>query len=300
MKKIIIINPIAGRGRCQKIIPKIKEIIKKRAHEFDILITERKNHAKEYVSNLKDENKIIYSVGGDGTVNEIVNGIKNFENTKLGVLPFGSGNDFAKSLGIKHNLDTFSKDYETKKIDIGQAFYQMNESDKLHETFFVNSLGIGFDALIAHLIAKNNTLKGLPLYLSAVFRGITKFLSFDVNAKFDNEDFSGKKLLIAVGNGKTSGGGFKLNPLADLYDGKLDVCVIEELSRLKILQKLPKAIFGTHIRLKEVRIKTFRESELNLIQPTWMHSDGEVISNSINFVRTKIHPKKLEIIISQV
>jgi len=297
MKKIIIINPIAGRGRCLKIIPKIKELIKKRDHEFEILLTERKNHAKEFVSTLKDEKRIIYSVGGDGTVNEIVNGIRNFENTILGVLPFGSGNDFAKSLGISHSINTLCKDHETKKIDIGQVFYQTDSSDKLHETFFVNSLGIGFDALIAHLIAKNNMLKGLPLYLSAVFKGITKFMSFDVTARFDNEDYSGKKLLIAVGNGKTSGGGFKLNPFADLYDGKLDVCIIQDLSRLKILRKLPKAIFGTHTRLKEVKIKTFSESELNLKQSTWMHSDGEVISNSINFVRTKIHPKKLEVIL---
>jgi YegS/Rv2252/BmrU family lipid kinase len=298
MKKIIIINPIAGRGRCEKIIPKVKETIKKQVHEFDILLTEGKNHAKEFVSNLKDELKVIYSVGGDGTINEIVNGIKNFENTILGILPFGSGNDFAKSLGIKHNLTYLEKTPETKKIDIGKVSYGISSSETLYDTFFVNSLGIGFDALIAHLIAKNKTLKGLPLYLSAVFKGITKFNPFEVEAKFDDETFHGKKLLIAVGNGKTSGGGFKLNPFAELFDGKLDACLIDDLSRLKILSKLPKAILGTHTNLKEVLIKTFKDSEIKLKQPTWMHSDGEVISDSVNFVKTSIVKKKLEVIIN--
>ncbi len=298
MKKIIIINPVAGRGRCEKIIPKIKEVIKKQIHDFDILLTERKNHAKEYVSGLKDELKIIYSVGGDGTINEIVNGLKNFENTILGILPFGSGNDFAKSLGIKHDISSLEKMPETKKIDIGKVFYKISASGKLNETIFVNSLGIGFDALIAHLIAKNRILKGLPLYLSAVLKGLTKFKSFEVEAKFDDDPYLGKKLLIAIGNGKTSGGGFKLNPSAELSDGQLDVCLIDDLSRLKILRKLPKAILGTHKSLNEVKMKCFQTSEIKLKQPTWMHSDGEVISDSVNYVKTIIISKKLEVIVN--
>ncbi|RJP66413.1 MAG: diacylglycerol kinase family lipid kinase [Ignavibacteriales bacterium] len=298
MKKIIIINPIAGRGRCEKIIPKIKETIKKQVHDFDILLTERKNHAKEFVASLKDELKVIYSVGGDGTINEIVNGIKNFENTILGILPFGSGNDFAKSLGIKHDLTTLDKVPETKKIDIGKVSYKISSSEALNETFFVNSLGIGFDALIAHLIAKNKTLKGLPLYLSAVFKGITKFNSFEAEAKFDDDIYRGKRLLIAIGNGKTSGGGFKLNPFAELFDGKLDACLVEDLSHLNILRKLPKAILGTHANLKEVSIKTFKDSVIELKQSTWMHSDGEVVSDSVNYVKTSILNKQLEVIIN--
>jgi len=298
-KRIIIINPVAGRGRCEKIIPKIKEAVKKQAHSIDIFLTERKNHAKEFVNNLKDEYKTIYAVGGDGTINEVVNGIKHFENIILGILPFGSGNDFARSLGLKkanNNINSFSVNPIIKKIDLGEIIYKIDRSDKLHKTFFVNSLGIGFDALVSHLIAKNKTLKGLPLYLNAVFKAINKFHSFEMTANFDASNYSGKKLLIAIGNGKTSGGGFKLNPFAEINDGKLDVCLIDSLSKLKIIRKLPKAIFGTHTNLKEVAVQNFITSKIVLGQPSWMHSDGEVISDSVVEIFTTIFPGKLNVI----
>ncbi|MCX6150199.1 MAG: diacylglycerol kinase family lipid kinase [Ignavibacteriales bacterium] len=300
-KILFIVNPIAGRGRTQKILPKLKTYLDNSSAYSEIFITDKKGRAHEYVSNTTDNFNIIVSVGGDGTLNEIINGLNGNSHIKLGILPYGSGNDFAKALGIKNNFEnnihTIINSTNVFTVDVGKIEYKEFHNDQIIASHFINSCGIGFDALVSQLILKNHFLKGLPLYLSAVLKALFCFKPFEIDAAFDDKRITGKKLLVAIGNGKTSGGGFKLNPYAKLNDEKLDACIIDSLSKLKILQKLSKAITGKHNLLKEVKLLQFQKCTIHLSDPSYLHCDGEVISSSVSKVQIELRKDKLRFII---
>ena len=295
-KVVFIINPVAGRGRSKKLIPKLKKYLKDKISDSEIYITERKGSAREFVSCIDNEFNIVVSVGGDGTLNEIINGLNFNDNIKLSILPCGSGNDFAKAVGAEKNLEKnvyriFNQKTEMN-VNLGRITYGENINSSVKTHYFINSCGIGFDALVAYLISKNKFLVGLPLYLSAVIKALFSFSPIQVSYEIDNDKYEGEKLLISIGNGKTSGGGFMLNPFADLHDNKLDVCLIDNFSRLKIIKNLSKAITGKHYLIDGINLYQFKKLSLQLKNPCYLHVDGEVITDNLKKAEIEICDKK--------
>jgi len=288
---------VAGRGRSKKLLPKLQKLLQDKGFNSEIYITEKKGSAREFVSGIDDQFKTVVSVGGDGTLNEILNGINFNNDIKLSILPCGSGNDFAKAINVEKNIEKnvnsiFNNNTEIK-VNVGRITYweNMNSDNKTH--YFINSCGIGFDALVAHLIMKNKYLVGLPLYLSAVIKALFKFSPIDVKYEFDGNKFEGIKLLISIGNGKTSGGGFVLNPFAELSDNKLDACIINNFPRLKIIKHLSKAIKGKHYLIDGIDIHQFKDLRVNLAKPYYLHIDGEVITDCLNDAKIEICDKEV-------
>lgn len=244
----------------------------------DLIVTERKGHATEIVKYHLDEFEVFCSVGGDGTLNEVANGLVPVNGKTLAVLPCGSGNDFAKTISIGTSLEndlTIIRNGKIKPVDYGSLSYSEDKNNI--KIYFINSLGFGFDALVAQLIKKTKYLKGSVLYLYAVIKALKQFDYVTMKTSFDENENSRSNVLAAIGNGKFSGGGFMLNPTASIDDKLLDVCVINKISIPTIIQKLPLAIFGKHTHLPYVQIHKFRQGSIQLDKPAYIHLDGEVI-----------------------
>ena len=269
MKSLFIINPASVRQKLESIKSSLKNIFDEKV---DVVVTEYQGHAEELIKSNK-EDKVIFSVGGDGSFREIVNGVgkliennnflinesenyisqNNEKNTtvpSIGVLPMGSGNDFARSIfeNMDYNyiLSEFSNGrWEKSSIDLG----------KTNEGYFVNIASIGFDAEIVHNAEryKNKKILRKFSYILSIFYTLFHYKGIDLKVKIGTEEFNEKTLLLAVANGKYYGGGIKIAPDANISDGFFDVYYIPMQNRMKILFLLPRLLNGSHTRLSFVK-----------------------------------------------
>ncbi len=242
----IIVNPYAGNARTIKKLPLIKKWLDERNVKYEMAITDSKEKARErFLKFLEKFDRIVF-VGGDGTLNTGLQvGIKKKIDKIIGMVPLGSGNDFIRGLleqriSFKEKLQKafFGK---PKEIDAGIL------EAKNKKFIFLNGCGFGIDSMTAKKSEELKIFKGILRYLISLFFVLKKFESIPLKINSHDFKYEGDVTLITFGNGKYVGGGFKLTPLADPSDGKLDVSIIKKLSKLEILQKLPKAIMGTHI-----------------------------------------------------
>lgn len=297
---LFLINPVAGNGRGLKVIDKIKNYLLKKKINHHIEISQSPGHIIELVRSLANNFTHLISVGGDGTLNELINGINPQLPNMIGLLPIGTGNDFARNLNLSKNLDrNLDLIFNSTKhsiVDIGQTKI-IEESSEIEKTYrFINSLGIGFDALVAKLNQRSKHLTGLFSYIYAVILALIKHKDIDVEIEVGSEKISGKKLLVAIGNGFTTGGGFYLTPNAKINDNQLDMCIVESVKRLKILRSLPKALFNKLDKVKEAKLLNFSQTKIKLKEPTIVHTDGEIVTEIGKSLEISILNSKLKII----
>lgn len=277
-----ILNPTAGKGKGLKIQPKIEKLLNSlNIAASNLKITEFPGHASELASSFRNKDSSIICVGGDGTLNEIINGFNNHVDLSLGVIPIGSGNDFARAIGVlKKEFSSEKYIQNDKKITCDVGHVQVfNGGECILDKKFISSLGIGFDALVAYKIRSIKVLKGLALYIASVILSLFKYnapkstiyseeLDLNLNDKF---------FLFAVGNTETAGGGFKLNPGATIDDGYLNLCFAKNISKLTVLKILPKAITGDHIKDDRVYTYKFKSLTYKTSEKVFIHIDGEAI-----------------------
>ncbi len=298
---LFLINPAAGNWRGVRVIDKIKNYLAKKRINHHIEISNSPKHISQLVRSLSRDFSHLISVGGDGTLNELINGIETNSINTIGVLPIGTGNDFARNLNltkdINSNLDVIFNSKKYFNFDIGQStIYDINSKSKIFHRF-VNSLGIGIDALIAKINQRTKYLSGYFSYLYALSLALIKRKDIHVNILLDNQNnITGEKLLASIGNGCSTGGGFFLTPDAKIYDNKLDICIIDSVSIIKILKHLPKALLNKINTIKEVNIYKFKNALIKLTEPTLVHMDGEIISESAKEMEISILKNELKII----
>ena len=212
----------------------------------------------------------IVVMGGDGTINEVVNGMAEIKSElPLAVIPAGSGNDFARMSGIP--LDPTAAvdlllDGSPQRVDLGCVN---------GERYFVNGLGIGIDAQVARDVMRSKRSQGARAYLSSAIRQVIRFHAFPVSLSDGSWNYDASCISLGIANGKYVGGGFQMAPKARLDDGLLDVCIIEDMNRLKRFAALPQARSGKHLALKQV---TYRQTESITISSEAKlvaHIDGE-------------------------
>lgn len=295
---LFVINPAAGKGKALNSLEKIKDYLYRKKVEHHIEISEFPGHIINLVEKLSDNFTHLISVGGDGTLNEVINGINPDSNLSLGVLPLGTGNDFARNLrldkNIDRNLNLIFNSTTVRNFDIGSV--KIKENGREINFRFINSLGIGFDALVAKLNQRSKRLNGIVSYVYAVLAGLMNYRPLDVVLNADTVKIEGKKLLITVGNGLTSGGGFYLTPNAKIDDNLLDICVIDHMSKLKILRKLPLDVMNKLESAKEANFFNSEKIEIKLNTPYYVHADGEIISERASEISVTILKNKLKII----
>jgi YegS/Rv2252/BmrU family lipid kinase len=289
LKTKLILNPFAGKKRLIKEIDTIKRILTSEGLDFDLAFTQSPKHGIQLAQKAVEEKfNLIVAVGGDGTVNEVVNGIIGVEDVILGIIPIGLGNDFAWMIGLSpKDIDKACKTLcngAVKNIDVGMV----------NDRYFVNGVGIGFDAQVAQERLKyKGILSGVGLYLYAVIKTLFKYKPIQANIKLDEEIIDIAPLLIAIGCGKRCGGGFLLTPKAELDDGYLDVCVIQQIGKLKAICNLPKVLNGTHITMQEVNMYRTKQIIVNLPAALTAHVDGEILKEKT--YQIKLLSKKLKV-----
>ena len=285
-----IVNPVAGHGRGARAIPLIERILSERGLEGKFWVTQRPDEATGIAKSLVQRDaRIIVVVGGDGTVQEVANATIGTD-TALGIVPAGSGDDFVKALGIPKEIPTaldMALGGSVQIIDVG----------RIDERYFVNAVGIGFDAMVGAEKEKAVFFRGFGAYLWGLLKTFFRYRSPVMRICFGDQQIERKILMATIGNGTCCGGGFYLTPDAVLDDGLLDVCVVRHLSRFKLLWHLPKVLKGTHTGLDEVTMAQCRAITVESDVPLMIHADGEIWPEKPTRVDIELVPKALKVVV---
>ncbi len=287
MKYIFIVNTKSRSGRGGMIWNLIEPELKKRRVDYQVFHTEYTHHAMEMTAGITADGRehTLVVVGGDGTVNEVVNGIREYSKVTLGYIPTGSGNDFTRALGLPSDchqaLETILDPKRRVSMDVGRV------NCGGHTYRFAVSTGIGFDAAVCHQAAVsriktvlNKWGLGKLTYLVIALKSLLAqrpkpaqiWLDGDRTEKFEHTYFA------AVMNHPYEGGGFFFCPDAKIGDGMLDVIVASDLPKWKILLLLPTAFKGKHVKYKGISIYQCKEITVRMNRKLPVHADGEPIA----------------------
>lgn len=289
-------NPAAGKGRALRDRDAIRTALEKAGATGTFVSTERAGHGITLAEEAaRDGAEAVVAIGGDGTVNEVVNGLLRVPEGRrpaFGVVPDGTGNDFGFLLGLRPgDLDGASR-------VIAAGATRVLDAGDVNGHFFANSVGLGFDGEVAATAASVRYLKGFPAYLWSVFAVLARWENFELTMTADGRTISGRALLAAVANGPRSGGGFLLAPGAKPDDGVFDVCRLGDLGKLEALRHLPKALDGSHTGLPWVTILRAREVVLASDRPLTAHVDGNLATGVAHPepLRIRILPRALRVL----
>lgn len=281
MKYIFIVNPKAGAGENEKNVRAAIENLPQKEN-CEVYLTKAPKDAIAYVreraESEKGESFVFVACGGDGTINEVMNGAAGLENAAVTCYPCGSGNDFVKCFGGSEKFSDLSRlfENETKKIDLL----------KVGNRFSANVTNFGFDTTVAITINKEREKTGhgnKNAYTKGVVTALIKSMKTECTVIADGETLNpdGKLLLCTAANGQYVGGSFKCAPRAKLDDGLMEVCLIKPISRLRFVKVLKPYTAGEHLDSEDMKdiIVYRRAKRVEVIaKPGFAYSlDGEII-----------------------
>ena len=293
-----IINPEAGRGKSRKLDSVLHSLLKSRNIVYAIEKTKCRADAIGMARESSKDFDVVVAVGGDGTANEVANGVIGSQ-ASMGVIPTGSGNDFAMMLGMNGGIERSVEDIiagRTQKIDSGTV--RLKDSQKHESTRrFVNSIGIGFDAVVAYESQQIKRLKGVPLYLLSVLRSLQKLKAHSFDMAVDGNEHQEEYYLVCVGNGNREGGGFYVTPGANPSDGIFEVCTVRQVSILRALRILPTILKGQHGQFSEVNFFDTKQISVGSKKPFVVHCDGEILGTENQMAEVGMNPKSLNVVL---
>jgi diacylglycerol kinase (ATP) len=289
MKHVFIINPTSGKGKAYKQVDTINKIFLTRSDEFEMLLTEYQGHASELARRFKmSDDVIIYSVGGDGTAYEVLNGLQ--DQVSMAIIPAGTGNDYYRMLGYtKKNLEEIIiETIDGKFVDVD---YGVSNDRR-----FLNMMALGLDAdtnQVAQDIGKKLPIPRSLVYVISALLTIARPKRINLEIEINGEIIKRKAILMAIMNGRWYGGGFQPAPDASIQDGLFDICVVSDMSLIRILKLLPKYFKGTHGGNPEVEF--YKTTALTLKTDTMcsVSCDGE--TSKQDHLKFKLVPKGLRL-----
>jgi YegS/Rv2252/BmrU family lipid kinase len=300
----IILNPAAGHGNGKLALPRVKECLDQLHLDYDLTVTDRAGQTTGLARQSAEEGyDVVVAAGGDGTINEVANGLMAFklaghQPPALGILPVGRGNDFAHSLSLPIEVDKACQalaDNRRRPIDIGKV-----TGGKVPEgLYFCNCVGIGFDAVVTIEVVKLPRWGGFASFMYAVIKTIflyTRPPLADIN--IDGEVITQRSLMISIMNGRQLGSGaFITAPDSKPDDGLLDICIAAQMNLLQILHIMPLFFKGTQVNEKTIKMRrgvhitvTARDGSLAA------HTDGEMISFDDKSLAVELLPRQLDLI----
>jgi diacylglycerol kinase (ATP) len=271
MKHVFIINPTSGKGKAYQQVEAVKELFNEKKEPFEILLTEYQGHATELAKRYRmSDNVTLYSVGGDGTAYEVLNGLQ--DQVPMAIIPAGTGNDYYRMLGYtKKDIKSIIKETVEGKVvktDYGLA----------NDRRFLNMMALGLDAeanQVAQDLGKKLPIPRSLVYAISALFVIVRPRRINLELEINGETIIQKSLLIAIMNGRWYGGGFQPTPMASIQDGLLDVCLVADVSFLRMIQLLPKYFKGTHVNEPEVKFYRSNQFELKTEKLCSVSCDGE-------------------------
>jgi diacylglycerol kinase (ATP) len=289
-KYFLVVNLIAGQGRSKALFPKVKKELDRLGIDYDLHYTNEPLEAIDVAKmGIEAGFNYIVAVGGDGTINEVANGLVGSQVT-LAVIPAGMGNDFIRMTGIPADplkAVALLLDGREREIDLGYV---------ADDRYFVNGLGIGIDAKVGQDVLRMERLKGARAYLCAAVSEVFRFSAFPVS--LSGSDWSEEHTCLSLGlaNGKFCGGGFKLAPRAEIDDGLIDIAVIEDFPKPERLVRLPQARKGNHLKLRKVHYHQDKTVTISSPEKLIAHIDGEPYQLPREAFQASVAPNALRVL----
>ncbi len=300
-KAKLILNPIADMGRAWRVANDLRPIVAEYGFA-DWSGTVYPGHATELARQAALEGyDMVIALGGDGTVHEVVNGLMQIPAEKrpiLGVVPVGSGNDFAHAIGVPAKADralAHALKKDPSRVDIG-----LLTDEHGRQEYFDNTVGIGFDAVVTIRSHKLPIVRGFLMYLTAVIQTIV--LNHDpihMQIDSDGEHWEEDALMFTLCNGGREGGGFIIAPEAQNTDGVLDYAMVKRCGRLTMFRLVPEFMNGTHTRFPQIKMGTCKTFKIKTDKPMYIHADGEVFTSfgsNLRGVSFEILPNALQVV----
>ena len=286
---VFIVNPAAGRGRVGQMRQHLETTLHRLVPQAQLLFTQAPLHATELARQAPAKSRVI-AVGGDGTLHEVLKGMAHSDKT-LGVVPIGSGNDFARMVGVR------GLGLEASIQTAASGTVQTFDLGEVNGEPFGNSFGAGFDAQVSHLaLSAPQFLRGIPRYLYSIIGTIQSLKLPELELSSNGKTlYQGSSLLSAYMIGKTYGAGIPIAPFANPTDGQLAVVVAGTFSKLGVLGILPRLLAGKHLSHPQVQQFEGTQFTLRFDQPVEAHTDGELLSQPQQVYEVQIYPGGLRV-----
>jgi len=285
----ILVNPIAGGGKCGKLYPAVVHNLREAGVACDVVLSQYAGHITEVASELAVRGcETVVVCGGDGTINEAINGIAGTE-TALGIVPMGTGNDFAVNMAISKDINhacAIIKQRRVKEIDLVRV-----NNDK----FFGGTGCLGFDAEVAAFASRRRNSRP---FLMHVLGGILKFISYKpktVELRFDGQKYFGDIFLVAFGNIRSYARGMLITPGAVSDDALLDICVVRPMPKRRVLSMFPSVYKGAHVNNREVSLYRAGAVYVQSLGPMDLYADGDFMATTP--FRLEVLRKHLNVIV---
>jgi YegS/Rv2252/BmrU family lipid kinase len=299
----IILNPTSGRGTAEEAVPDLDRFLREHNMDFDLVLTERPEHAIELAKQAAlDGFDVVVVAGGDGTANEVINGLMlakqaGADGVAMGVIAIGRGNDFAFGVKVPPGLDegcrVLVEDFRTS-MDVGLVTGGLYPDGR----YFGNGVGIGFDAVVGFEALKMTRLHGFFSYIVAAIKTI--FLYYQaplVRIEFDGQTMDKYTLMVSIMNGRRMGGGFMMAPESAIDDGLLDLCIAEQVSKARIFALIPRFMAGTQASQPSIQTGRTRNIVITALEGSLpAHADGETLCTEGEQLSVEILPRQIEII----
>jgi diacylglycerol kinase (ATP) len=296
---IFIVNPAAGAGKTASKWPVLQSGLRDAGLKFDCALTEAPGHAATLAREafLKGY-ELIVAVGGDGILNEVVNGICGDGGEKdvtLGIISTGTGSDLIRTLGIPRSpIDACKCLLSPRKITIDIGIVEYVKGGQPAKRLFVNMAGVGIDAEIVRATTQRfKKLGGKPAYFAGLLSTMLTYRNVETSIALDGAVETKKVCEVLVCNGRYGGGSMLAAPEADLSDGWFDVMAIKEMGNLELLRCFPTIYKGTHIHNSKVEMKRAKEIEIKPDTPLPLQADGELLGETP--VKIRIIPQAINV-----
>lgn len=298
----LILNPMADLGRAWQTANDLRPIAQEFKGELTWSGTVYPTHAAELARQAAEEGyDTVVAMGGDGTVHEVINGLMQVPADKrpmMGIVPIGSGNDFAYAMGITkdpaHALANALKAEKIELVDIGLLTDENGRAE-----YFDNTVGIGFDAVVTIRSHKLPIVKGFLMYLTAVIQTIAlNHNPAKMQIETESKKWEQEVIMLTLCNGPREGGGFMLSPNSKINDGIMEFLTVTKLSRFTMLRLVPEFLKGTHMRFKQIQMGEFKTLSLSSNLPLYIHVDGEVYTSfgsNLHKVKFETLPQALKV-----
>jgi len=296
----VIVNPAAGAGKTARKWPHISELFKNIGLRFEHVLTEAPGHAVELARDAVNEGyEQVISVGGDGTINEIVNGLYNgggISEVRLGIVSTGTGSDFIRTIGLpRHYTEMCRCLTNTRRLTIDLGIVEYTNGGSTEERIFVNFAGLGFDAeIVRRTTQQYKSLGSMGSYLMGLMSTLVSYKNRMISMTVDGERAEKEVCTVIMNNGRFGGGGMLTAPHAEPADGQLDVLTIGNIGKADLLWSLPRIYRGTHLTHPKVAMVRAGEIEISSTQPTHIQADGELLGKLP--ARFRVLPAALNII----
>lgn len=293
MKTKVILNPYSNRWRAQKRVPEVEQALKAAQLDFDLVVTTRPEEGIDLAETAVNEGfDAVIAAGGDGTINEVINGIlraaEEGPTIPFGIIPIGTANDFNLMAGLPGTVT------EAAQV-IARGATRLIDAGRVNNRFFINNSAAAMEPMVTLENIRMKRLSGEIRYVAALIKAIIKIKAWKMEIEWDDGQFNGPVYLLSVCNSPRTGG-FTMAPGAVVDDGLFDFVLVPEVPKRTLLLLLLRLMQGKHVYHDRVTFARTTQLSLRSRPGTPVHSDGEVFTESATEVQFQILPAKVNLL----